>query len=232
MKISVVIPAHNEEQVIAHTLRALLAQDYKNYEIIVVDNASTDRTSEVARQFQVKVVHESKKGLLHARERGRKEASGDIIANIDADCLPEANWLRTGVTYFLNDPVGDIVAVSGPYDYHDAAPMFRHSSFLTQKYLYRGVNNLFQLPIIRAGATLIGGNNFIRASAIEKAGGYDTSIIFYGEDTDTAKRVARHGRVIFSPKVIMKTSARRFKAEGTLNLMFKYWYHFFRTIVK
>ena len=88
MKVSVVIPAHNEEKNIAETIQALLAQDYSDLEIIVVNNASSDRTEEVAKGFmevgpyQVKVVYEPKKGLLSARERGRKEAEGLIIANI------------------------------------------------------------------------------------------------------------------------------------------------------
>ena len=225
MKVSVVIPAHNEEKNVAATIRAILAQDYPDFEVIVIDNASTDRTAAIASGFPVKVVHESRKGLLWARERGRLEATGDIIANIDADCLPESDWLRRGVSNFKDLRV---VAVTGPYDYHDGTMFFRHSSLLTQKYLYKIVSELFQMPFIRHGALLIGGNNFIRADVLTKAGGYDTSILFYGEDTDTAKRVSVHGKVHFNPKMAMRTSARRFKNEGTLNILTKYWYHFFK----
>ncbi len=227
MKISVVIPAHNEEKNIAATIQALLVQDYPDYEIIVVNNASTDKTLEVASRFPVKVVTELRKGLLWARERGRVEAVGEIIANIDADCLPDTDWLSSGFSHFKNEK---IVAVSGPYDYYDAEPYFRKSSLLFQKNVYPFFNNLFQTIIFKRGATLIGGNNFIRASILQKAGGYDTSITFYGEDTDTAKRVSDHGRVIFSRNVLMKTSARRFKAEGKFKLMTKYWYYFFKHI--
>ena len=227
MKISVVIPAHNEEKNIAATIRAVLAQDYPDFEIIVVNNASTDSTSKIVEALPVRLVHESRKGLLWARERGRIEATGDIIANIDADCLPDPHWLARGASHFDR---ADVVAVTGPYDYHDGGFIFRSSSLLTQKLLYGPVNAIFQLPIIRKGALLIGGNNLIKADALRKAGGYDTSITFYGEDTNTAKRVSKHGRVIFSRKVVMKTSARRFKDEGTLNIMTKYWYHFFRAI--
>ncbi|MFA6554066.1 MAG: glycosyltransferase family 2 protein [Candidatus Paceibacterota bacterium] len=228
MKISIVIPAYNEEKNIATTIEALLAQDYKDYEIIVVNNASTDKTYEVASKFPVKVVTENRKGLLWARERGRIEAVGDIIANTDADCLPDKTWLSNGSSYFIDEK---IAAVSGPYDYYDADWFFRKSSLFFQSAIYPIANMFFQLPFIHRGATIIGGNNFIRASALEKAGGYDTSITFYGEDTDTAKRVSAHGKVKFSPSVVMKTSARRFKAEGKFNLMMKYWYHFFKHIL-
>ena len=230
-KISVVIPAHNEESTIIPTLEALLAQDYPDLEIIVVDNVSTDRTTEVVRRFPVRLVHEAKKGLLHARECGRKEARGEIIANIDADCLPEKDWLSKAARYFLDKEGAtkdDIVAISGPYDYYDAHPFFRTSSLLMQNYIYRPVAFLLQLPFVRGGAVLIGGNNLIRADVLKKTGGYNTALVFYGEDTDTAKRVSKYGKIIFSPKIKMKTSARRFKQEGTIKMTVRYLFYFFK----
>jgi len=226
-KISVVIPAHNEEHVIAATLKAVLAQKYPDFEVIVVDNASTDRTSAIVSQFPVKLVHESKKGLLHAREAGRRAATGEIIVNIDADCLPEPDWLTTGEKLFEKS---SIVAVTGPYDYHDGKPSFRKVSLIMQKYVYIPVNSFLQLPFVRAGAILTGGNNFIRADVLDKVGGYNTDLTFYGEDSDTAKRVSFHGKVIFSPKIVMKTSARRFIKEGTAQIAAKYWFHFFKVV--
>lgn len=225
MKISVVIPAHNEEKSIASTLKAVLAQDYKNFEVIVVDNASIDRTSEVAKQFPVKVVHESRKGLLWARECGRVNATGEIIVNIDADCLPDKDWLSRGVSNFKDG----VVAVTGPYDYYDGDRIFRFVSLFVQKHIYHLMNHTIQFT--KHGAVLIGGNNFIRADVIKKAGGYNTKLVFYGEDTDTAKRVFKYGKVVFDKKLQMKTSARRFKQEGTLKITFKYLFHFFKIVL-
>ncbi len=228
LKASIVIPAYNEEKVISPTLRAILAQDYPDFEVIVVNNASKDRTHEVAASFPgVKVVDESRKGLLWARERGRIEATGDIIVNIDADCLPEKNWLSHGIAFFDNPK---IVGVTGPYDYFDGGWVFRNVSFLFQSNIYWVVSRIVQLPFIKQGAILIGGNNFIRKEALEKAGGYNTALTFYGEDTDTAKRVAKSGYVLFSRSVVMKTSARRFIEEGKVNITLKYLYHFFRVL--
>jgi len=224
-KVSVVIPAHNEERVIAATLQAVLAQDYPDFEVIVVDNASTDGTADIARAYPVKVVSEPQKGLLAARERGRQEATGDIVVQMDADCLPEKHWLSRGVRHFKDERVS---AVAGPYDYFDGKPFFRFFSLASQKYIYRGMNSFVQM--LGSGAVLIGGNSFIRASALSKAGGYDVSIAFYGEDTDTAKRVSKQGRVIFDSKLIQKTSARRFKAEGTFKITLLYLFHFFRVL--
>jgi glycosyltransferase involved in cell wall biosynthesis len=226
MKASIVIPAHNEETYIADTLRAVLAQDYSDFEVIVVDNASSDKTYETASGFKgVKVVREARRGLLWARERGRNEASGEIIVNIDADCQPEQGWLARGMSHFDD---ARCAAVTGPYDYFDGAPMFRYVSLISQKILYSLAN--FTVQRIGKGAVLIGGNSFIRGSALKAAGGYDTSITFYGEDTDTARRVSKQGRVLFDTMLVQRTSARRFKSEGTLRILGLYFFHFFRVI--
>ena len=223
MKVSIVIPAHNEEEYLAETLAAVCALDYPDFEVIVVDNASSDGTSEIARTFPVKVVHEEKKGLLHARERGRKEATGDIIANIDADCRPSLDWLTKSVHHFKN-PI--VVAVSGPYDYHDGSKFFRAGSFFLQKYIYSMMSAM--LRTFKGSGILIGGNTLIRAKTLSEVGGYDTSILFYGEDSDTAKKLSKKGRIVYSPKIQMKTSARRFQEEGIIRTGAKYFYYFFK----
>ncbi len=228
MKASIVIPAFNEEASLGRTIESALAQEYPDFEVIVVNNASTDRTETIARGFPgVAVVNEFRKGLLWAREAGRRTASGALIANMDADCLPDRDWLSKGVGYF-DDP--GVSAISGPYDYHDSGPVFRSLSLCTQMTVYRLASTVVQMPGIRAGAVLIGGNNLIRAEALRKAGGYNTALTFYGEDTDTAKRVSRYGKVIFTNRLAMKTSARRFKNEGIIRLELKYLKYFFQAI--
>lgn len=235
MKASIVIPAHNEKLSLAATISAALNQDYHDYEVIVVDNASTDMTYEIARSFKgnasgsptINVVQEPRKGLLWARECGRRAATGQIIANIDADCLPHKNWLAQGVGHLERTGAA---AVTGPYDYYDGDLMFRKFSLLSQRFGYRFMNALLQIRLLRMGAIMIGGNNLIRADVLERMGGYNTSILFYGEDVDTAKRVARYGRVLFAPDFTIKTSARRFKSEGTLNISSKYFLYFLKTV--
>ena len=86
--ISVIIPAHNEEKYIGQAIESIKGQDFSlPYEIIVVDNASEDKTSEIAERLSVKVVRESKLGLTWARERGYKESQGEILAYLDADSI-------------------------------------------------------------------------------------------------------------------------------------------------
>lgn len=87
-------------------------------EILVIDNASDDETSAVAAAVpRVRVVDEPRKGLVVARETGRRRASGDVLVYVDADCRAPLTWLERVERRFLHDP--SLVALSGPYRYYD-----------------------------------------------------------------------------------------------------------------
>lgn len=227
MKVSLIIPAHNEEKYLSNTLRAALAMKYPDFEIIVVDNASTDKTLEIAEKFLgVKVVREPNKGSQHARERGRKEATGEIIANMDADCEPDENWLTRGVDILLSKKA---VAVTGPNDYFDGSKTFRFTALYIQKIFYSAINVI--LVFMGKGGILLGGNCIMRSDALEQIGGYDTSILFYGDDTDTAKRLSKLGKIIFDNSLVMKSSARRFQRLGIARTELIYIYHFLKVLI-
>lgn len=224
MKASIIIPAYNEEAHIAAAIAAALAQDYPSFEVIVVNNHSNDRTAEIARTFPVTVVDEPKKGLLYARECGRRQSSGDIVVNMDADCLPDENWLSRGIAHFKDK---DVIAVSGPYWYYDLNRFAQYFFLFTFQYVSRPMNTLLQLPLIKRGGVLIGGNTFIRASVLKETNGYTDTAKFWGEDTDTAKRISPYGRIVFDAQLVMKTSGRRFKDEGFMRLSRRYFVSFF-----
>jgi glycosyltransferase involved in cell wall biosynthesis len=95
-KISVIVPFYNAEKYLHQCMAALLAQQYppEDYEVIMVDNNSTDRSLSIARQFpRAKVLGEKKQGAYAARNRGLAEAAGALIAFTDADCIPDKDWL-------------------------------------------------------------------------------------------------------------------------------------------
>jgi len=229
MKVSIVIPAYNEEKYIEKTLAAALAQDYYNFEVIVVDNNSTDKTAEIVRKFpEARLVQEKNQGLTWARERGRLEAKGSIIANLDADCIPPKDWVRKSVKYFENKKV---VAVTGPYSYYDGKLYFRVSSKLTQKLIYSLVHLILH-DLFRKGTVMIGGNNFVRVEALQAIGGFNTKIKFYGEDTDLGKRLLKVGKIKYLNEIAIPSSARRFKNKGVVNIFFKYVInHFWMTFL-
>lgn len=226
LKVSVVIPSYNEEKYLATTLRAVLAQQYENFEIIVVDNASTDHTEDIARSFKgVRVMRENRRGTQFARECGRKSAQGDIIAFIDADCHPDPNWLASTVNLFSDHR---IVAVGGAYDYYDARAFVRYALLFLQRIVYVPANLLLRL--FHAGGILVGGNLVARATALESVGGLDTSFVFWGDDTDTARNLSKVGRIYFGWNPVMKSSARRFKSEGTVRTVARYVFYFLKVI--
>lgn len=228
MKVSIVIPALNEEKYIRKTLEAVTNLDYPDYEIFVVDNGSTDTTGEIVRSFpRVQLIQIPERGLTKAREAGRRAATGEIIAQLDADSTPPKEWLTKGTAYFKNSKV---VAVSGPYLYEGGPWWFKSVAFVVQVIFYSATNILMRM--LRSGAVLIGSNVFVRASTLEAIGGYDTSIAFYGEDSDTARKVSKLGRVHYAPRLYIYSSARRFEQEGILKTFYLYIINFVSVMAK
>lgn len=118
LTISLIIPAYNEERYLAACLEAVAKQTVKPYEVIVVDNNSSDGTSEVASKYPfVKVIKESAQGVIHARSTGFDAASGDIIARIDADTLLPVDWMVNLKAIFQEDI--ELDALSGAVSYYD-----------------------------------------------------------------------------------------------------------------
>jgi len=119
LRVSVVIPVYNEEDDLAACLEALALQSVAPYEVIVVDNNSTDNTVAVALRFPfVRVLHEPKQGVVHARTTGFDAARGDIIARIDGDTLVPTNWTVSIQKIFQDDSID---AVSGVALYYNVA---------------------------------------------------------------------------------------------------------------
>ncbi len=116
-KISIVIPVYNEAESLAECLRAIVHQSVQPYEVIVVDNNSSDSSALVASSFpNVKLMQETKQGVIHARTSGFNAASGSVIARIDADTIIPVDWVKRVDQIMSND---DIAAVSGSPDYYD-----------------------------------------------------------------------------------------------------------------
>jgi glycosyltransferase involved in cell wall biosynthesis len=216
MKLSVVIPAFNEEKCIGPCLEAVRKEASRSgydVEIVVVNNASTDRTAAIASRVPgVKVVDEPRKGLSRARNSGALASHGELIANVDADCLMPRGYIDNVVRQFAKTP--RLALLSGPFFYHDLPPTAQIVSQLF--FLFQFLPNIVGQRILRMGAVAQGGNFVVRRTMLDKVGGFDTSILFYGEDTDIAIRLSRVGLVRFSMRLPMKSSGRRLLKEGML----------------
>ncbi len=227
MKLSIVIPAYNEEAYLGKCLAAIkteLEKSHAESEVIVVNNASQDRTAEVARQFSfVHLIDEPCKGLVRARQAGYLACHGDLIANIDADTLMPAGWIAEVLREFTTNP--KLVALSGPYIYYDL-PLL-HNWFVHLFYRIGQLISLLRTLLTGKSGTMLQGGNFVlRKDALDRAGGFDLSFDFYGEDTAIAKRMSIEGTVKFSFCLPMYTSGRRLQTEGLFKMAHTYALNF------
>jgi len=224
--VSFVVPAYNEEKHLAKTLAAALAEIRRSgcvAEVIVVNNASTDATGELAASFpEVIVVDEPVKGLVQARRAGFLRATGDLIANVDADTIVTEGWLDRVLKEFRRNP--DLVALSGPYIYYDVPKRTRAAvrAFYVMGYGFYMLNRF----VLRNGSMLQGGNFVVRRTALEQIGGYNPLFSFYGEDTDLACRLHAVGAVKFSFRLPALSSGRRLLEEGLLRIGLRYSMNF------
>jgi len=154
--LSIIIPAYNEEHHIKECLEAIAAQTDLPDEVLLVDNNSTDKTIEIARQFPfVRILKEKTQGVIFARDTGFNAAQSDIIGRIDGDTLLPANWVAT-VKKLLADE--HYAAVNGPVFYYDM-PMSPKNYWIDHQiriHLYRGAPH---------APFLFGSNSALRRSA-------------------------------------------------------------------
>src|SRR6185312_734506 len=173
----------------------------------------------------VRVVDEPRKGLTFARQAGFMHSTGELIANVDSDTIIPPGWLTTVLSAFENDD--KLVAFSGPYLYYDLSALDRFwvKCFYGVGYLTYAFNKY----VLRVGAMLQGGNFVVRRNAMEKIGGFDTTIRFYGEDTDVARRLSKVGNVVWTFRLPMYTSGRRLVQEGIVETGLRYALNFLWT---
>ncbi len=220
MTISIVIPAYNEEQFIGACLESVLRHKTDDViEIIVVNNASQDKTAEVAASYPgVKVVHEHRKGTGFARHRGFEEAKGHLIAYIDADSRIHDEWIPMIKDEFAKDP--EIVSLSGPFKYYDLPKV---QSAMVYAWWMAGALPAYWHKKFAA----LGANHVVKRDALVQIGGFDTSIPFYGDDTNIARRLHKVGKVKWNTRFFNYSSARRLKAEGFVRAGTKYAINYF-----
>jgi glycosyltransferase involved in cell wall biosynthesis len=228
MRLSFVVPAYNEEAYLPACLESILEQTRElpagSTEIIVVNNASTDRTREVALSYPgVTVVDEPRKGLPAARQAGFAASTGDLIANVDSDSRLTPGWTAKVLATFAEPSPANkppLVAFSGPVIYYDLTP--RQRMLVQVFYMTAWATYIVNRYVLRVGSMVQGGNFVITRQALEAIGGFNLDITFYGEDTDIARRVNEVGEVRFTFGLKMFSSARRLKNEGMLTMAARY----------
>lgn len=207
MNISVIIPAYNEEKRLAACLSSVFDQTKVPDEVIVIDNASTDRTAQIAREMGARVVEEKRRGITFARNAGFNSAKFEIIARTDADTIVPKNWVETISQEFEKDTT--LVALSGPavFGLSIFSPLLKILVFEANKKIFGHYG-------------LYGPNLAIKKSAWEKIESVtcvDDSKVH--EDTDLAIHIGKIGEIGYVPGLKVRTSARRLRHSPSSQLV-------------
>jgi len=185
--VTVIVASHNGERFLREALESLFAQDFESFEVVFVDDGSTDGTGEIANSFPLRYVHQQNKGLPAARNSGLARAEGELIAFLDDDDVLPPTKLGIQSRYLLDHP--EIGCVLG-----------------RQEWIVEGGVEPPQLkrdPIYGepGGIQLV--TAMIRRDVLEQVGGFDPSYR-YAEDRDLFIRLREHGvELAVLPEVVL-----------------------------
>jgi glycosyltransferase involved in cell wall biosynthesis len=229
MKISFIIPAFNEERLIGRCLESTMAQDeLHDFEVIVVDNGSTDATRSVVEAYPSAraIYYADKRGPAAARNEGARHANGELLVFFDADVVVPPDWTRKALRLFEDER---LMGVSGPYMYMEFNKLQRMSETVFYWLLMFPLSKM--LAGLKVGNVALGGNLAVRKQAFDAIGGFDATLEFYGDEANLVRRLIRIGRVDFSRRLWVKSSARRFLKEGLLRTEWLYVKNFFSQLL-
>jgi len=204
MKASIIICTYNGSERIKHTLESLILMTVTpdvQWEIVVVDNNSSDNTRDVILDFKrcsglnVRYLFEPNQGLAHARNKGVAEANGDIVAFTDDDCIVDRNWLGSILKEFLSD--SKLMGLGGRVELYNKKDKPVTIRTFKERRLFSTLNQLFSL--------LPGCNMAFRSKVFDAIGNFDPYFgagtqIASAEDSDFFYRVQKAGfKMIYSP---------------------------------
>ena len=223
IKYSVIIAAYNAINTIELCLNALTQQsiDKKEYEIIVVDDGSTDRTSDIVKQFPFKYFWQENQGPAAARNKGAQEARGEIILFTDADCIPQYNWIEEMVRPFDDS---NVMAVKGAYKTHQKAltARFAQVEFEERFEMLKKVVSIDMVDTYSAG---------YRRSIFLSLGGFDPSFpVANNEDTDLSYKMSQASyKMVFNPNAVVYHLNHPDSIKRYVRL--KFWRGYWRMVV-
>jgi len=203
--LSIIIPTYNEEKYLPLLLKSIKNQSFKDYEIIIADNKSKDKTRQIAKKYKCKIVDGGKPSI--GRNNGAKVAKSDILFFIDADCTIKKSFLQKA----LNEIKNKNIDVAGCY----AQPL---SGKISDSVIFFLFNFLIYITHFFYPHAAYG--MFCRKNLHKKIKGFDENIKL-SEDMDYVKRARRHGKFRILKTVKICTSTRRFDEEGRFKLIMK-----------
>jgi O-antigen biosynthesis protein len=194
-RVSVVVCSYNGARTIRRCLEALEGLQYPDYEVIVVDDGSTDDTARITRQYHVRVIATENRGLSSARNTGLHAATGEIVAFIDDDAFPDPDWL----TYLVDTFNGsDYAAIGGP----NIPPS--DAGLVAQAVAASPGGPTHVLLSDTEAEHIPGCNMAFRRDALLAIGGFDPTFRIAGDDVDACWRIQERGwKIGFSPAAMV-----------------------------
>jgi GT2 family glycosyltransferase len=193
--VSVVVCAHNAERTIGECLDGLTALDYPDYEVIVVDDGSTDATAHIAVARDARVIRTPNRGLSSARNTGLAASTGSIVAYLDSDAYPDPHWLRYLASSFMDSTHAGI---GGP----NIAPTAGERVARCVARAPGGPTHV--LLSDREAEHIPGCNMAFRREALMQVGGFDPRYDAAGDDVDVCWRIIERGGTLgFSPAAMV-----------------------------
>ena len=232
-KISVIIPTRNEEKRLGNLLRSIKKQDYKNYEVIIGDYASTDRTVAIAKRYGAVVINSKVRGVGAGRNAAMKRAHGDIMAFIDADYILPKGLFRKAVDGLYGESNDKVIAVQ-PMSKPNLSevPKNRKKSILR---LSKAVNRIAALSFRFSPIPIAWGCVFLKRDILDSVGTFNEKVLF-AEDIDLYARIRkRYTRKDYAFKILkcqVTMSYRRFINKGIYRTLLFYFKEVVKTLVK
>ena len=214
-RISVVCCSYNGAKFIGDCLDALAVQDYPDYEVIVIDDGSTDDTAAIASRYDVRLISQPNKGLSAARNEGMHQASGEITAYIDDDAYPDPDWLRYIAWVYMS---GGHDGAGGPNLPPPGDGLMADLVALAPG----GPNHVLISDTVAEHVP--GCNSTYRTEALRAIGGYDVRFRTAGDDVDVGWRIQENGGTIGFSAGAMVWHHRRGTAKGYLKQQRGYGY--------
>ena len=193
--ISVVVCSYNGARTIRDCLESLRRLEYPNFEVIVVDDGSTDATATIAREYGYRVISTENRGLSSARNTGLEAASGEIVAYLDDDAYPDPHWLTYLAATFSSDRH---VGVGGP----NVPPP---GDGLTADCVAHAPGGPIHVLLSDREAEHIPGCNMaFRRECLQAIGGFDPQFRVAGDDVDVCWRLREQGWTLgYSPAAMV-----------------------------
>ncbi len=193
--ISVIVCTYNGSATIRKCLEGIAKLVYPNFEVIVVNDGSTDHTADIAKDYYVKLVTTTNHGLSSARNTGMRNASGEIIAYIDDDAWPDPHWLQYIAYAYASS---DHACIGGP----NISP--QESGFISTCVANAPGGPVHVLDSDEIAEHVPGCNMTFRKDALMKIGGFDPVYRCAGDDVDVCWRIQESGRTIgFHPSAVV-----------------------------